>query len=503
MTDEQNLLSEIEEIISSYGQWSKENSAYIDISSNPSEVCSNCSFYREGSCLIVEGEIQPIAHCKLWIMNQQDVLEAEDTTNTEVDIPQHLSQEDDSLNHPKNNGMYPLERVMLSSSVAKVPLAKKGRWKHDRYGVVEFTDQDFNQIIDNLSVDALGHPPYLTFGHLDQEPQSTDSHKKRGDLTGLKVEGDVLYGFFNPRPPAEEAIANGEYEFCSGEFIRNFTDKESGLNKGTVFMRAALTNSPFLPFSEEEKVQLLSSDASTSSTLDVQPFVINLIKDTSSNINPKEECSMTLQPEAQKEPVEIPPVQASTTPEVSNTQEVAATPEESTPAVNANPSALTPPTLDLSSIISQVTDKVEATYKAQLESAVSTINELKSSLTKVTEDLNSQRQVTEAYSLSVNRQEEANLNQSLLSSGVPPTIVQSFSDIRDAMRSKQNSIKLSVGGADKDVTLVQALSQMLIDAVKVEPVAYGQVGAAQSSTGTGVVSEIEAIIAANKARIKK
>jgi hypothetical protein len=480
-----NSLSEIEDLVSTYGQWTKEKASYTELPVGTDNSCSSCYFYREGSCLIVEGDISPTAQCRLWIMTdtpqdlQEEVIE-------EVPIPQHLSQTP-TEETPSPASIYPLETLYLSASIAKVPLAKKGKWKHDTYGVVEFTDQDFEQIISNLATNSLGHPAYLTFGHIDEEPNSTDSHKKRGDLKEVKVEGDVLYGFFDARPQAEQAIANGEYEFSSGEFLRNFTDKESGVNRGTVFMRAALTNSPFLPFSENEKIQLLST-----STLDVQPFVINLIKDQPVNIDPIQEESMTTQLEAPQEQVDtkVAPLEVQPT-------EVVTTPIEEPKAPP------TPSPLDIPGLVAQITGKVEATYKEQLDTALSTIEGLKTTLAQVTEDLSSQKQVTQAYSQSVSRQEEANLNQSLLSSGVPATLVQSFSDIRGALRNKQESIKLSIQGAEQDVTLVHALSQMLVDAVKAEAVPYGQVGAAQpKSDSSGVVSEIEAIIAANKARIK-
>jgi hypothetical protein len=499
-----HLLFNIQELANTYGKWTKQTSNYID-KSTESFTCSNCFFYQPDSCSVVEGDINPLGHCKLWIMKANTEPPIEDMELTEnlsqstqvVEAPLEIPIENPSeiievtevtevisepidlpitTPVPSPTSMYPLETMFLSTGMAKVPLAKKGKWKHDKYGIVQFTDNDFQQAIDNLSTNSLGHTPYLTFGHLDEELNSTDSHRKRGDLERIEVEGDVLYGLFNAKPEAQEAISKGEYQFSSGEFIRNFTDKESGSNKGTVFLRVALTNSPFIPFSQEEKVQILSS----TSTLDILPFVVNL--STVHSVNPQEELSMTTQvDQSPKEELEAP--QESITP---------------TPVPSQS--------IDIAALISQITESVKGPYEAQLSQALSTIEELKGTVQSVSEDLKSQKEVTHAYSLSMNKAQEANLNQSLLSAGVSAALVQNFSDIRTAIANKQDTIKLSQGEGkeDLDLPLIQALSQLLVSAVKSEPVPYEQVGAPQPKKDqSGVISEIESIIAANKQRIKK
>ncbi|MGL5076217.1 MAG: hypothetical protein ACRDBG_10360, partial [Waterburya sp.] len=72
-----------------------------------------------------------------------------------------------------------------------------------------------------------------------------------------------------------------------------------------------------------------------------------------------------------------------------------------------------------------------------------------------------------------------------------------------ALVNKQDTIKLSQGDKEETLPLVQALSQLLVEAVKSEPVPYGQVGAPQSKAASGAIAEMEAIIAANKQRIIK
>jgi len=140
-------------------------------------------------------------------------------------------------------------------STIKVPLAILGRWRHSSYGKVEFTQQDFDYIKEGFEKDVLGHTPYITLGHLDEEHHSTDSHRKRGNLLSINQEGDVLYGVFDVKPKVYNWVADGDYEYVSGEFIRGFLDKE-GKEVGTVLLRVALTNSPFLPFGKHKNVAL-------------------------------------------------------------------------------------------------------------------------------------------------------------------------------------------------------------------------------------------------------
>jgi hypothetical protein len=154
----------------------------------------------------------------------------------------------------------PIENTNIYSDEGKkylrVPIAKKGQWYHEGYGIISFSHNDFENIISNFNNKVLGHSPYLTYGHLDEEHNSTDSARKRGDFIELSIDGDTLYGICEAKDETYESVKNEEYEFCSVEVIRNFKDKESGYNLGTVLLRTALTNSPFLP--ELDKVEALS-----------------------------------------------------------------------------------------------------------------------------------------------------------------------------------------------------------------------------------------------------
>lgn len=150
----------------------------------------------------------------------------------------------------------------VKENLLKVPIAKEGTWFHPQYGSVKFSLDDLENIKENFEKNILSHTPYITFGHVDEEPFSIDSHRKRGDLKELFIDDSTLFGIFKAKPEAYESVEKGHYEFSSCEVIRGFRNKDSGEEVGSVLLRVALTNSPYLPFSTEEKVMALSENIS-------------------------------------------------------------------------------------------------------------------------------------------------------------------------------------------------------------------------------------------------
>ena len=179
-----------------------------------------------------------------------------------------------AIDSPKDTPIYPRDSLHLRARV-KVPVAKLGQWKHPVYGEVSFTQEDFDEVKSNYLSNSLGFKPYLTFGHLEEEPNSTDSHRKRGDAEGFIQEGGVLYGLFDTPDYVTEMVRKGEYQYSSGEFIRNLMDKQAGNKLGCAISRVALTNSPFIPFGEV-KAQVLSQAVEVGG---VQTFTIKLSQD--------------------------------------------------------------------------------------------------------------------------------------------------------------------------------------------------------------------------------
>lgn len=88
---QQELAESYFENVLEYGmfdQSSKANGAhYAPASANPFKatglICYNCIFFAEGAnqCMIVTGEIEPEAICKLWIIPEENITESTTKSN--------------------------------------------------------------------------------------------------------------------------------------------------------------------------------------------------------------------------------------------------------------------------------------------------------------------------------------------------------------------------------------------------------------------------------------
>lgn len=445
--------------------------------------------------------------------------------------------------------------ILLSTNKVRVPLAKKGKWYHDSYGVVEFNDTDFTEILSNQQANRLGFTPYITYGHVDEEPNSTDSHRKRGDLVEFAVQEDVLYGDFSVKEDTYELIKDGEYEFSSGEFIRNFTDKSTGDKVGTAFLRVALTNAPFIPF--KEKVQALSQTEEQKQedcTQTILPFVIGLsinseipqqeeIKE-SSHQEQSSEClasQVETQEESNKENImktienkqeevieQVPPKHEALSTQSSAPEEIVTelSQEEQKieePAKTESQSEIVAQqqkfesttqeqpkmtqdkenSVDLTSLVSQV-NSLKTLYETQLNKANETIGNLTTQIGEMATKLTAQEAVTQAFSQNMTKAQEQALYRRLSDEGVTPTVIQKFSELKGALESTLVSstiVKLStnVEGETKDSSLVEAVADLLISAVSAEPVNYQQFGlTVRKSQAEAFSAGFESIIQRNK-----
>jgi hypothetical protein len=149
-----------------------------------------------------------------------------------------------------------MKNLKKKDLIVKVPLAQIGKWWNPKFGLISFSLDHFNTIIKNFKANILGHPPYLTYGHLDEEHDSIDSQRKRGDLIDLRVVDKTLFGYFKVKPLTYRFVKDGEYEFSSVEYLREGYNKETKENVGTLLQRVALTNSPFVPFGSNKAIAL-------------------------------------------------------------------------------------------------------------------------------------------------------------------------------------------------------------------------------------------------------
>lgn len=458
------------------------------------------------------------------------------------------------IRRQKRKRMYPKSQVTArEGGVLKVPLAKIGKWYHKAYGVVEFTREDFSSIVSNYRDGLLGHKPYLTFGHL-QEEFSIDSHKKKGDMIGFAEENDTLYGLFKASEDAYQSVREGEYEFSSGEFIRNFQDKNTGDSRGTLFFRVALTNSPFIP--NLDKVQAFSiGEKETNSEVFTMKIDMNTNENSSTSedivLNPDTEVNKdtVLNPDTEvKEEVleEMPTkgregadrIEEEKEEELSISKEDAEESERESPQnegispisikeeevqveekktnisneekkMSTTPESLSQTTqLNIENLIGDISNKLEKKYERTIGELTSLVKDLQVQLTAKQQDLERVKSITQAQALSLSQAQRQVLTAQekvtadyLMGEGVSPALIQRFSQIREAIISNSSIVKLSTSeGEEKETSIIQALSDLLVDATNTPAVNFNQEGNSylRKYDNNGLFSVAEATIRRNQ-----
>lgn len=372
--------------------------------------------------------------------------------------------------------------IELLKGKLRVPQAKIGTWKHNTYGEVTFTMEKFTEAITNFENDVLGFEPYLTFGHpiessdvnsydeFIETAEALDGQRKRGDLEQLRIEGDMLVGYYTPKAEAYDAVSRGEYEYSSGEFLTNFTDKKTGVNRGTVLVRTALTNAPFIP--HREKVVALSQSPQT-----IAGAVFKLSAVIPQQTIPNQ---TTMSDDIIMETTETP-----------ETEPVPAT----EPSLVAAKDALESMRLSLEAVYEE---KLAAMTKAQSD----VIATLTRQLETIEEKLSMTQSVAQAYSTEVSVREKARRAKRLESKGVPPALIERFSLLADALQSGSRVIKLSTeAGGERDVT--NELEELLDIAVNSQPVVVQQYGQSAATRPSGLEAQLRELAQKNWDSAKK
>jgi hypothetical protein len=437
---------------------------------------------------------------------------------------------------------------LLSDNLLKIPLAMKGEFQHNLYPEVKFDDEDFGSIVNNFNNKVLGFTPYITYGHLKDNNLSIDAELKKGDCIKIEADTDILYGYFKSSPEAYEYVSKGEYEYNSGEFIRNYKDKKTGENLGTVLARTALTNSPFLPF-ENHKVEALSQSTTEvysinqSIPVDIKhkvnndyllPDNSNINNNNSENINnpmPQEledtkldetastiveaesDSSSSTKTESQnideivksvleKIQGQIPAPYKSTEPE----KVVEPVVEELTPVVETKKEKKEE-YKNISDIISSVTNSLTESFKVQVAEIKSqqkaVIDNLENKINELSSKLGQQEQVSQAFSNSLSQQQKKERYSALAKSGMSPAFIQKFSTIENAIETGNNVIKLSNSeGKEVDTAVTDMIAETILEALSSEAVEVQQFGNSNNQ-GTGIVADIKSLITANKEKAKK
>lgn len=135
------------------------------------------------------------------------------------------------------------------SRKAKIPVARLGTFAHPRYGIVDFKQQDFDDMMRNFEDKEDGFPkgPYLRYGH-EKFPGAVDGEPAVAYLEKLVQEDDVLWGIYDPIDSQLIGdIETGVYSGASAELTRYAMSKHDGRPIGTLLTAHALTNAPFVP----------------------------------------------------------------------------------------------------------------------------------------------------------------------------------------------------------------------------------------------------------------
>lgn len=413
----------------------------------------------------------------------------------------------------------------------KVPLAEVGKWFHKKWNTINFTPEYFEKAITNFKNNVLKHTPYLTYGHL-KEPYSVDSERRRGDLLNLVFEDRYLFGIFDATDEAYNFVKDREYLYASVEMIPNFMDKDTGKDVGPVVLRAALTNSPFLPASKEvvalsvelgfdsndtcilsvhQAKQLMSEITNTPESPTVLDESVHkdeeTIVESTVSMSQENQSSETFEPTEsdkvniiEENLIDTPIIEEPMTTPVQSTQmepsnkSVVEQPATVTPAnneVNVDISNLTVPkalTQHVQNLTESIKTKVATKYEAQLAAYAQTVEALKAQLNQVEQQLSGKEQKAKAYELSIHQatEEISRANRQLivdhmLGQGVPPVIATKFNEVSDAYLNKQSTVKLSIGGSElEERTLLDAFAELIISASNTPPINLSQSGSPYS-----------------------
>ncbi len=141
---------------------------------------------------------------------------------------------------------------------AWVNIINLGEYIHDDYGVIEFTQENFDSWKRNLERGVMGgilngKPAIATdYGHAMDIDVPLDQQKASGYIKDLKLETDSdgterVYALIEFTPVAAQGIRNKEWSWFSVSVIGSWTDQKTGEDVGPILRGGALTNRPFIP----------------------------------------------------------------------------------------------------------------------------------------------------------------------------------------------------------------------------------------------------------------
>lgn len=225
-----------------------------------------------------------------WIDTDVQLTEIPSTTSdilylsdTVIDKEVDINKVNLTVLNSDDSDFYAFEDNENGKMMLKIPAARIGKWIHSEYGVVEFTQEKFDQAIDNFNAGVLGYEPTLNVGHF-VEVQSFGSAPTEGIAVEVYQEEDVLYANYECLNPIVYGdVLNQRYRRSSSELIMDYVDRTNDRSVGMTLVGMALTNRPFI--TDMPTVNVFSEN-NASYSLDNKPVTFaqfNLYKNDNTN----------------------------------------------------------------------------------------------------------------------------------------------------------------------------------------------------------------------------
>jgi hypothetical protein len=406
----------------------------------------------------------------------------------------------------------------------KIPVARLGSWYHPVYGVVKFSQRDFDDMKRNFEKDELGFPPYMRYGHdLGSNPGVVDADPSRGNIVSLFQDGEVLFSLVAASDDnAYLDVKENRMRFASAELMRNTESKHTGESIGTVIKAISLTNAPFIPNLPNSEALSTNSDPLTTpgyfvlnmsqpsyvaeAPVDKTEAMLNKLEKLYDNFvalfnraEPKQEVPEEVVVEAVntetvEQSVEAPLAISDTlTEEVSNTEALedeqivqpsdalsvdSSLEEQESAAMNEDTNQetqqeeVTPPAAseDLSQDVAALRAELEA-LKAAAVAEVQAKEALSLELSSAKAAAEEAAKAAELYSNALANEKLEKQRAALVAEGIPPAMVEQAFSLAAAL--PVNELKLSDGAT---VSVTDQLAELLRSLPNENRVQFGQVG---------------------------
>lgn len=398
----------------------------------------------------------------------------------------------DKVNHPEKLSLQTqtvsavVEQLSLQPQgidaerrLIKVPFAVLGKWQHDEYGIVEFTQADFDQMKENFANKVVGFEPPLYLGH-PITTTSVEGHPAEAFLVELVQEDNVLCGLFEAVSDVTyTAVSLGQYRYSSGEFIRNWKSKDDGQMLGTALIGVALTNRPFLP--NMPRVKALSADQSSMALtfqLSSKPMSQELNASASTNVTQSQPTQSLTNPvqETPAAPVQVP---------------------ASTSAVNLAQSAVDSEQFR-THVLTEL-QQIKLTYQQETQALAQQVQDTKQQLTTTLEQLSQANAYSQQLETRLKATEDARREERL---AVKLTELQSLT-LPQEVKDQYKTILTDGSLGDQEETVMETLRQMSATRLSEATTQHGSSQTTQALNSPEIQDPFKATIERNQSLAQK